>query len=136
MFDDIKRYMQKVREQIGQYEHTQDMHAQLSDIFRYWQTKYFKPRFLEVCEAENHLEFYYKSFARRIRETGCGDIVSFGSGDAQVEAGVAAGLKKAGINDFCFHCVELSPYQIKRAKEMVGKAGLTDNFTFVDADFI
>ncbi|MBU1191297.1 MAG: class I SAM-dependent methyltransferase [Gammaproteobacteria bacterium] len=135
MFNKTKEYMQKVKEQIRQYETTEDMHAQLSDMFRYWQEKYFKPRFFEIFGANNHLDFYWKPLAERIQKTGCRDVISFGSGDAQVEVGVAAGLKREGINDFRFHCVELSPVQIKRAQEFVKKAGLEDNFVFVEADF-
>jgi hypothetical protein len=106
-------------EQIRQYQHTDNMHAQLSDIFRYWQEKYFRERFREVCEVNNHLEFYWKPFAKCIQQTGCRHLISFGCGDAQVETGVATGLKKEGIDDFRFHCVELSPAQIKRARDFV-----------------
>lgn len=135
MFNRSKQYLQKVKEQIRQYEHTENMHAQLADIFRYWQEKYFKPRFTEICGVNNHLEFYWKPIAKRIEQTGCKNVISFGSGDARVEAGVAAGLKKEGIDDFRFHCVELSPAQIQRARDVVDKAGLTENFVFIEADF-
>lgn len=127
--------MQKIKEQIRQYEHTENMHAQLSDIFRYWQEKYFKPRFSEIFGVNNHLEFYWKPFADCIKKTGCLNLVSFGPGDAQVEVGVATGLKREGINDFRFYCVELSPVQIKRALNFVEKAGVTENFVFLEADF-
>ena len=135
MLNTSEQYGQKVKEQLRQYEHTENMHAQLSDIFRYWQIKYFKPRFLEVCEANNHLDFYWKPLAQRIRQTGCNDVISFGCGDAQVEVGVATGLKKEGLTDFRFHCVELSSAQIKRAGEFVTKAGLSEHFVFIEADF-
>ncbi len=135
MLSKTKQYVQKVKEQIRQYENTENMHGQLSDMFRYWQIKYFKPRFLEVCDANNHLEFYWKPFKNRIEKTGCKDLISFGSGDAQVEVGVAAGLKNQGVNDFKFHCVELSPAQITRARAVVDKAGLSENFVFIEADF-
>jgi len=126
---------ERIKAQIKQYEKTENMHGQLEDIFRYWQEKYFKPRFSEVCRANNHLEFYWKAMAERIHTTGLRDLISFGCGDAQVEVGVASGLKKSGIDNFRFHCVELSPIQIERAKGAVEKAGLADNFVFVEADF-
>lgn len=135
MFQQTKQYMKKIKEQIRQYETTEDMHSQLSDIFTYWQVKYFKPRFNQVCQANNHLEFYWKPMANRIYETGNKNLISFGSGDAQVEVGVAKGLKKEGIDDFIFHCVELSPVQIQRAKKFVKEAGLTENFNFLEHDF-
>lgn len=135
MFNKTRKYLKKINEQIRQYENTEDMHSQLSDIFTYWQVKYFRPRFVEVCEVNNHLELYWKPIAKRINETGCQDIISFGCGDAQVEVGVAQGLKKEGLNDFRFHCVELSPHQIKRGQEFVEKSGLADNFIFIERDF-
>lgn len=135
MIEKTRQYLQRVKEQIRQYEHTENMHAQLPDIFRYWQEKYFKPRFVEVCGVNNHLEFYWKPIAKRIQQIGCKNVISFGCGDAQVEVGVASGLKKEGIQDFRFHCVELSPVQIQRARESVTKAGLTENFVFIEGDF-
>lgn len=128
-------YHKKVTEQIKQYQNTENMHAQLSDIFKYWQVKYFKPRFHDICKANNHLEFYAKPMADRIKITGCNNIISFGCGDAQVEVGVANVLKREGVSDFKFHCVELSPAQITRAKVFVEAAGLTNQFEFVEADF-
>ncbi len=135
MFKNTKEYARKILEQIRQYEHTENMHAQLSDIFRYWQEKYFKQRFTEIFSVNNHLEFYWKPFAQRIMETGNRNLISFGCGDAQVEVGVAKGLRKEGIDDFVFHCVELSPAQINRARAFVEKADLTGNFVFIEDDF-
>lgn len=126
---------QRIQEQIRQYAKTDNMHGQLADIFHYWQNKYFKPRFLEVCHAPNHLAFYGLPMAERIRRTGVRDVISFGSGDAQVEVGVAKILADEGIDDFRFHCVELSPQQIARARAVVDKAGLAAHFEFVQDDF-
>lgn len=93
-----------------------------------------------MCHQANEsivysLQFYWKPIAERITRTGCKNVVSFGCGDAQVEVGVATGLRKEGIDDFRFHCVELSPMQIQRAREFVAKAGLTENFIFEEQDF-
>lgn len=130
-----KSHEQRIQEQIRQYQHTENMHAQLADIFRYWQEKFFKPRFSAVCQANNHLEFYAKPLARRVRETGNLNIISFGCSDAQVEVGVATVLKREGVSDFAFHCVELSPMQIERGRASARKAGLEGQFNFVQADF-
>lgn len=135
MLTKSKEYLKRIKEQVRQYENTENMHAQLSDIFRYWQEKYFKPRFTDVCQVNNHLEFYWKPFAKRINETGCKNIISFGSGDAQVEIGVAKGLKKEGIDNFRFYCVELSPIQIQRSREFLKKEDLEENFVFIESDF-
>src|SRR5688500_615264 len=92
-----KTHDERIKEQIRQYANTENMHGQLADIFRYWQEKYFKPRFADVCRVNNHLEFYAKPMAERIRRTGVRDLISFGCGDAQVEVGVANVLKRDGV---------------------------------------
>lgn len=125
----------RVQSQIRQYAEVDDMHGQLADIFRYWQETYFKQRFVDIFGVNNHFEFYSKALARRIAATGNQDVISFGCGDAQVEIGVARGLKKSGCADFRFHCVELSPLQIQRAKANAEKAGLLGHFVFIEADF-
>jgi SAM-dependent methyltransferase len=130
-----KTHEQRIQEQIRQYANTESMHGQLADIFRYWSQTFFKQRFKDVCRADNHLEFYAHPLAERVRRTGLRDVISFGSGDAQVEVGVATVLKREGVDDFRFHCVELSPKQIERAEGFVAKAGLSQNFVFVEADF-
>lgn len=130
-----KPYLQRIQEQIRQYLHTEDMHAQLADIFRYWQETYFKPRFSAVCKVNNHLEFYAKPLARSIKNSANPNIVSFGCGDAQVEVGVAGVLKREGVQDFRFHCVELSPKQIERGEAVAKKFGLENHFKFIQADF-
>ncbi|WP_415518060.1 MAG: trans-aconitate 2-methyltransferase [Desulfovibrio aminophilus] len=131
----LKTYTQRIVEQIRQYQNTENMHAQLSDIFRYWQEKYFKPRFSAVCGAVNHLDFYARPLARSILETGNQHVVSFGCGDAQVEVGVAGLLGRYGVQQFTFHCVELSPAQIERGRDSAEKAGFAKNFEFIQDDF-
>lgn len=132
---DAKSHAQRVKEQINQYRNVENMHAQLADVFRYWQMTYFRPRFTEVCQVNNHLEFYWKPFLKRVQQTGCPNLVSFGCGDGAVEVDVAKGLKRDGLDDFSFHLVELSPMQIERAEKKIAEAGLTGNFRLIQADF-
>lgn len=128
-------HQDRVNSQIRQYAAVENMHGQLGDIFFYWQKKYFKPRFDELFNVSNHFEFYAKPFAKRIARTGVRDLISFGCGDAQVEIGVAKYLRKLGTSDFLLHCVELSPFQLERAKANAEAAGLSANFRFIEADF-
>jgi len=130
-----KSHTERVKEQVQQYAKVEDMHGQLADIFPYWQKKYFRPRFVDLFHINNHFEFYAKPLAERIARTGVRDLISFGCGDAQIEIGVAKNLSKYGATDFRFHCVELSPIQIERAVANAEKAGLSENFVFIEADF-
>jgi len=132
---DKKTHEQRVQEQIKQYEKTENMHTQLSDIFSYWQAEYFRERFRDVCQVNNHIEFYGRPIMDAIQKSGCKNVISFGCGDAQVESSVAAYMVKMGCDDFKFHCVELSPFQIARGEEFVAKEGLEKHFVFVEDDF-
>lgn len=131
----MKSHEDRIKEQIKQYEKVDNMHAQLPDIFSYWQVKYFRDNFRSVCQVNNHIEFYGKPFLEAISATGCNHVISFGSGDAQVESAVAAYMVKCGCTDFTFHCVELSPFQTDRAKAATDKAGVGHLFEFVECDF-
>ncbi|MBF0169623.1 MAG: methyltransferase domain-containing protein [Nitrospinae bacterium] len=127
-------YRDKVREQIRQFEAVEDSSAQLSDAFRYWQNAYFFPRLSDVCGVGDHIAFYERAVAQAIRSSQNRNIVSFGSGDAQIEVAIAASLMRGGVSDFLFHCVEISPIQIERAKKNADKAGLGERFVFTEAD--
>lgn len=133
--NDKKNMDQSIREEIRHFQNAANIHGQLSDIFRYWQTRYFKERFTEIFRANNHLEFYALPFMRSILASGCANLVSFGTGDAQVEVGVAQVLKRKGIEDFFIYCIELAPGQIERARGHIGKAGLDKHFCLIEADF-
>jgi SAM-dependent methyltransferase len=132
---DSKSHEQRIKEQINQYAKVENMHSQLADAFRYWQQRYFKPRFQELTGCSNYLDFYAKAFIERINRTGNGNIVSFGSGDGAVEIQIAQVMKKLGATKFRFDLVELSPIQHERARKKAAEAGLADHFQMIEADF-
>lgn len=130
-----KTHNQRIAEQIQQYAKVENMHAQLSDVFTYWQTKYFRKRFVETTGANNYLDFYAKAFLNRIEMTGVNRIASLGSGDGAVEVQIAQFMRKLGGNEFEFHLIELSPIQNERAMKKASDAGLASAFKTIEADF-
>lgn len=132
---DKKSHDVRLREQIAQYADVENMHSQLSDVFGYWQQKYFKPRFMEVTGCKNHINLYAKTFIDRINLTGNNRIASLGSGDGAVELNVAQAMMALGKTDFEFHLIELSPIQNARAVSNAQTANLGHHFHTIEADF-
>lgn len=133
--NDAKTHEVRLKEQINQYANVENMHSQLADAFFYWQQKYFRPRFRELTNCNNFLELYAKAFIDRIGRTGNNRIVSFGSGDGQVEVQIGQVMKRMGQSDFEFHLVELSPMQHERARKKAADAGLDGQYKMIEADF-
>lgn len=130
-----KSHEMRIQEQIQQYAKVESMHAQLADVFSYWQGKYFRPNFQALTGCDNYLHFYADTFARRIALTGNRRVISFGSGDGAVEISIAQQMKSRGCDEFEFHLVELSPLQHDRARANAEAAGLSAHFQMIEADF-
>jgi len=129
-----RTYERRVNEQIAQYRDKENMYADLANIHSYAQKKYVSPKLLAICNAENHLQFYAKEMVRRLKQTGANRILSLGSGAGQVEIGIAQTMRKLGVDDFAFACVELSEPQITRARRNTEDQGISDRFEFIQAD--
>lgn len=128
-------HQRRIGEQIAQYATTENMHAQLPDMFSYWQTKYFAPRYQALTGTKNFLELYVSVFTDRIRRTGNKRVASLGSGDGAIEVQIAARMRAEGVEDFEFHLIELSPVQNERAKAKAAEQGLEAHFIPVECDF-
>lgn len=126
-------YYDKVKQQIKQYAHVENMHASLPDVQQYYQQKYNRDRSQALFGVSNYFEFYAKPLISAIKQTKKPDVISIGSGDGAVELGVAKLLNKAGV-EFQFHLLELSPIQLDRARDRVSAEGLLDHFSFLETD--
>ena len=102
-------------------------------IANFYARHYEQPRLREVTGCADHLEFYLAQFAGRL-QSGGGALVSIGSGDAALELQIAHGLRRLGIEDFSFDCVEPSPECNARARQSVQQAGLGEMFRFLECD--
>jgi hypothetical protein len=126
-------YDEKLVQQIDQYKNVEEMHIH-AEIVEYWKGKYVRDAWRNmVSPAIGHFQFYSNQFASDISITGNGNILSIGSGDGKIEVGVARHLLKTH-SSFVFELLELSPYQIERAKGNVEAAGLTKYFRFTETD--
>jgi SAM-dependent methyltransferase len=61
-------------------------------------------------------------------------FVSLGSGNCDVEIGLARQLRAAGHDAFIFDCVELNSTMLERGVAAARSAGVAEHLTFVEAD--
>jgi ubiquinone/menaquinone biosynthesis C-methylase UbiE len=124
--------VQAEQKQFSGVESIADRHA---EIAKHVVRNYRWPRLKTVFGATNPFEFYALPAIKRIRGGGCTDIASIGSGDCSTEIGVARCIERGGVEKFKFHCIDLSPDQISRARRSIEKAGLQQHFRLIEADF-
>jgi hypothetical protein len=128
-------YEDRIAAQIAQYRHVDHIHER-SDMHRYWVTNYLRPRVQEVLGAPNHLEVYAGALAAAARRSDEARprFLSLGSGDGDIEIGIAERLRRDGIRSFVIDAVDISQYQLNRAHERAAAAGLGEHLNPVLAD--
>ena len=106
----------------------------LPGIFHYWSNRYLRPRLLPFGFSNPD-----EMFARYLAEHSDGScarprrFVSLGSGNCDLEASLALGLRAQGI-PFVFDCVDLNPAMLERAKIQAAALGIGDCMSFICAD--
>lgn len=128
-------YEERLKAEQRQFAGIESIAARNAAIAGHVVRNYRWPRLKEVCGASGPLEFYAFPAIDRIRNSGCSDIASIGSGDCATEIGVARHIKRAGVENFTIHCIDLSPEQSLRAEKAIEQAGLGRHFHLVKADF-
>jgi hypothetical protein len=119
-------YEARVRQQIEQYRHVENMHA-LPDIFHYWSNKYLRPKINAVLEVDSINDFYAEHLFRVARrQEGPCRFASLGAGDCWLEIEIARLLKAKGLANFRIDCLELSPVLLERAETAARAAGVSD----------
>lgn len=130
----LKGYQERIRAQIQQYKGAATIHAS-SGIREYWSSKYVRPLICEIFGVPNHIEIYASTFAERIAQSATGArLLSLGCGDCEMEIAIALNLKRQGLTEFVFECVDVSPYVLERGQGAVENCGLGDVFEFHEAD--
>jgi SAM-dependent methyltransferase len=107
-------YDRRVREQIAQYEADVPMHD-LPKIFHEWSRLFVGPAVRQVFGAASFGDAYANCFLECARHApGRPRFLSLGCGDGAVEIDVALRLHAAGLTDFEFVCLDLSPILLER----------------------
>lgn len=107
----------------------------LPPIFHYWSNTHLRP-LLEQMGFTHPAEFFLKQTLRQGDQTPDRPlaIASLGSGNCDLEVGLAAGLRDAGRR-FSFDCIDINPAMLQRGRQQADQAGLTAFMRFVRGDF-
>ena len=124
----------RLEQEIEQYRDDDGVHD-LPPVHHYWSERYVKPK-LQSCGFGDEFEFYLKYILRTCAAAGDEpvNIVSLGSGNGDLELVLAAKGRQLGVRNFVFHCLELNPHMIERARRDVEDSGLGQRFTFEEVD--
>ena len=108
----------------------------LPDIFHYWSNRYVRPK-LEAfgfsspdALFDNYLEAQCRRDLNRLNT-----FVSIGSGNCDLEVGLASRLREKGVTNFRIECLDFNPAMLKRGGIMAANANVTALVTFNEGDF-
>lgn len=130
-------YDERVKQQIAQFA---DLGAlwRPGNITNYWMKTYIAPRITAVFGATGVMGVYEAHMADCIKQAAASGrtarFVSIGSGDCQVEIGLAKRLKAAGHGPFVMVVSDLSPIRLERARQTMETDGVADCFETLVVD--
>lgn len=128
-------YARKLRFEQQHFQNQEDVHA-LPEIFHYWSNRHILPM-LQTCGFVNDEDLYTQYLRRAADACGRGvpRFISIGAGNGDLEVRVAQRLRKSGLSDFVFECLETTPAMLERGRELARQAKLHDHVLMVEGDF-
>ena len=121
-------YKKRVQEQIEQFNE-KNSYQELPGIFHYWSNKYVVPMLQETIGVNNNIEFFSKHFIACLNANpAANSLLSVGCGECETEIIIASQLIQAGIENFHFECIDLSPISVERALANIERENLTKFF--------
>jgi len=109
--------------------------ANLPEIHGYWADRYVKP-LLEKFNFANETEFLFKH-TDEVLLTAAGRtarIITFGSGNCEVEIQLARALIQKGHSNFTIECIDLNSAMLARGKKLAREAGVEEWLRFTATD--
>jgi len=135
-----KSYDDRLAWEKGFYEDQVNVHD-LPDIFHYWSDGKIRPK-LEVFGFSGPLGMFDKYLSEhcatdqgRAVQGRAVRFVSVGSGNCDLEIGLAQSLIARGHQNFVIDCLDLNPAMLERGRTAAVENGLADRLCFVEADF-
>ncbi len=128
-------YLKRIAQEFRMFENVEEVHK-LPPIFIYWNDKYLLPRYKEFGFSTS-TDLYVQHLRSQCRDSGgrpC-RFVSLGSGNCDVEIGLAVELSRADIDAFRIDCLEINPAMLERGRTLAKERGVEDKLSFVEADF-
>jgi SAM-dependent methyltransferase len=108
----------------------------LPPIHDYWADTYIRPK-NEAFGFSNPDQMFAKYLAEQCSRAGSAPqrFASIGSGNCDLEAGLAAGLRSQGHTEFVIECVDLNPAMLERGRAAAAENGVSAHLEFLQADF-
>lgn len=133
-----RSYGFRLAEEKAYFANIKDIAEDLPPIFHYWAHKYVRPQ-LEEFGFSNPDEFFTEYFARTYRDFRGGKVqiwfASIGSGNCDVEIGVAKQLLARGVSSFVIECVDINETMLARGARLAESEGVSRQVRFCQSDF-
>ena len=112
-----------------------DVHS-LPEIFHYWSNRYIRPK-LEAFGFSTPEGMFRKYLAELFERhpSRAKRVVSFGSGNCNMEIELALDLRSRNHSDFIIDCVDLNPVMLERGRTSAAEHEIAAHLSFVEADF-
>jgi SAM-dependent methyltransferase len=131
-------YAERIEHQVKQF--AGGVNHVLAPARAAWQTRYLRPKLIEVMGGASHVEVYVKEMIRAYKafrasgERGVFRIASVGSGDCALECQIAKRLVMAKLENFCLSGLEISPPMVRAGMLRIAKEGLAGCMETVQCD--
>lgn len=127
-------YEQKLALELKIYENMVNV-ANLPEIHGYWANVYVRP-LLEQFDFANEDQFYLNHIEQVLREAGGRTIriLNLGSGNCQLEVGLALALQQKGHQAFTIECMDLNPAMLARGEALAKEKGVEGHLRFTAMD--
>lgn len=134
--EDQAVYQQKIKNEKEFYNECVDIHD-LPEIFHYWSYKYLFPKLqkFDLTDPEQFFRKYAESMCKAGKPGNKLKFVSIGSGNCDVEVGIAEHLVSQGFTNFQVECVDLNEVMLERGLGLAEEKGVADHIVPVQADF-
>lgn len=127
-----KEYQEKMAAEIARYKDKKNIHDKIS-IQQYWTSTYLKP-LINNFGFNNIWSIYVQYIGKFANTKSHVNIVSIGAGNCEPEVNIAFFLKRKGIENFTFECLDINPSMLERGAKLAEKKGLEANFKFTLCD--
>ena len=124
-----------IKQQAKFFSDAKNIHEDLPASYAYWHFNYVQPFLSEFYGSD---DFYVSSIKHWAKHRVNGrpiTICSVGCGEAKSEIQLCKILLSSGFEALKFHCIDIAPGAISRAKEYAHNQGLSRYFNFAVEDY-
>jgi SAM-dependent methyltransferase len=101
----------------------------------YWAERYLRPK-LQAVGFDSIDDFYLRPIVALCRTDPDNviELVSIGAGNCQHEIRLATQLRRAGVENFCVHCLDINAKMLSRGRALAESRGVGESLGFVETD--